>query len=110
MTQHDVCALSDIEEGGKKAFKIAGTKLLLLRSGNEVNAVHNRCAHLNLPLSTGKFDGKIITCAFHGAKFDVQTGKQEKKAWLFGGTIGGDCVKTFPVRVENGRVTVELPA
>ena len=110
MSQHDVCALNELADGDKKAFKIAGTSLLVFRSGDKVNALRNRCAHLNLPLSTGKFDGKLITCAFHGAKFDVSTGKQEKKAWLLGGVIGGDCVKSFPARVENGRVFVELEA
>ncbi len=110
MAQHDVCALTELRDGDKKAFKVAGTPLLLFRTGGEVNALRNRCAHLNLPLSTGKFDGRLITCAFHGAKFDVRSGKREKKAWLLGGTIGGDCVKSFPVRVENGRVLVEIDA
>lgn len=108
MAQHDVCAIGEIEEGGKKAFKVEGTPLLLFRTGNEIHALHNRCAHLNLPLSNGKFDGKHITCAFHGARFDVSTGKQDKKAWLLGGLIGGDCVKRYGARVENGRVLVEL--
>ncbi len=110
MTQHDVCALTDLEDGGKKAFKVAGTPLLLFRSGAEVNALMNRCAHMNLPLSVGKFDGTAITCSFHGAKFDVRSGKREKKAWLFGGSVGKDCVNRYPVRVENGRVIVQLEA
>jgi len=101
MASHDVCALNDLEDGGKKAFKVAGTALLVFRTGSEVHALHNRCAHL-------KFDGKHITCAFHGARFDVSTGKQDKKAWLLGSIIGGDCVKSYGARVENGRVMVEL--
>ncbi len=108
MAKHDVCALSELPEGDKKAFKIEGTALLLFRTATGVLALHNRCAHLNLPLSNGKFDGERITCAFHGARFDVKTGRMDKKAWLLGGLIGKDCVKTYPVSVEGERVFVEL--
>jgi nitrite reductase/ring-hydroxylating ferredoxin subunit len=108
MTRQDVCAIDDIEDGGKKAFKVQDTPLVVFRSGASVHVLRNRCAHMNLPLSVGKFDGSHVTCAFHGARFDVSTGKRDKPAWLFGNTIGGDCVKHYEAIVENGRVLVDL--
>lgn len=108
MARQDVCAIDDIRDGDKKAFKIQGTPILVFRSGANVHVLRNRCAHMNLPLSVGKFDGTTITCAFHGARFDVSTGKREKQAWLLGGVIGGDCVQRYDAVVENGRVVVEL--
>jgi nitrite reductase/ring-hydroxylating ferredoxin subunit len=108
MARQDVCAIDDIQDGGKKAFKVQDTPLVVFRSGELVHVLRNRCAHMNLPLSVGKFDGSTVTCAFHGARFDVRTGKREKKAWLLGSVIGGDCVKHYEAVVENGRVLVEL--
>ena len=108
MQRHDLCSLDEIEDGGKKAFKVEGTPLVAFRSGGVVHVLRNRCAHMNLPLHVGKFDGTHITCAFHGARFDVSTGKRDKQAWLLGSIIGGDCVKHFDAAVENGRVFVEL--
>ena len=108
MARHDVCGIDEIQDGGKKAFKVEGTPLLVFRSGGEVHVLKNRCAHMNLPLSPGKFEGSHITCAFHGARYDVRTGKRDKPAWLLGNVIGGDCVKHYDAVIENGRVLVEL--
>ena len=108
MPRHDICSLDDIEDGGKKAFKVEGTPLVVFRTAGLVHVLRNRCAHMNLPLSVGKFDGTHVTCAFHGARFDVRTGKRDKQAWLFGGIIGGDCVNHYDAVVENGRVLVEI--
>lgn len=108
MARQDVCSIDDIQDGDKKAFKVLGTPLLVFRTGERVQVLRNRCAHMNLPLSVGKFDGTHITCAFHGARFDVSTGKRDKPAWLLGNVIGGDCVQHFDAVVDNGRVYVEL--
>jgi len=108
MARHRVCALDELQDGGKKAFKIEGHPLLVFRTGDAVHVLRNRCAHMNLPLSPGKFDGTYITCAFHGARFDVRTGQREKKAWLLGGVIGGDCVQHYASSVEQGAIYVEL--
>jgi nitrite reductase/ring-hydroxylating ferredoxin subunit len=31
---------------------------------------------MNAPLSMGNLNGKVVTCAMHGARFDVTTGKR----------------------------------
>ncbi|MGI0016485.1 MAG: Rieske (2Fe-2S) protein, partial [Nitrososphaera sp.] len=36
----------------------------------------DRCSHMNAPLSMGTLNGKVVTCAMHGARFDVTTGKK----------------------------------
>jgi nitrite reductase/ring-hydroxylating ferredoxin subunit len=105
--EHDACAIEEIAEGGKKTVKVGGKKVLLLRSGDEVLAVDNRCPHMKMPLGVGKFDGDQITCRFHGSRWDVRTGKREKKAWLLGG-LGGDCLPTYPVSLREGRVFVDM--
>ena len=31
---------------------------------------------MNAPLSMGTLNGKVVTCAMHGARFDIATGKK----------------------------------
>jgi nitrite reductase/ring-hydroxylating ferredoxin subunit len=39
-------------------------------------AISDRCGHMNALLSMGNLTGNIVKCPFHGAKFDVITGKK----------------------------------
>lgn len=107
-SEHDICALEEIEDGGKHKAKVGEVPLVLFRSGDQVFALRNRCAHMNFPLSLGAFDGRYITCRLHRARFDVKTGQLDKKAWFFGG-FGSDCVPTYPVSIRDGRIFVALP-
>jgi 3-phenylpropionate/trans-cinnamate dioxygenase ferredoxin subunit len=58
-----------------KVFVVEGRKVLLVNVEGKFCAVSNKCPHLGLPLYLGSLDGKIITCGFHCAKFDVTTGE-----------------------------------
>jgi len=61
---------------------VNGTKLLLSRIDGEVKAVIDKCTHLGMPMRKGSFDGKVITCPFHGSRFDIATG--ENLDWVTG--------------------------
>jgi len=54
----------------------AGPELIVLANvdGN-LYALQNRCSHQDLPLSDGELEGDRLECLYHGAKFDVCTGK-----------------------------------
>ncbi|MGD0728609.1 MAG: Rieske 2Fe-2S domain-containing protein, partial [Candidatus Micrarchaeaceae archaeon] len=38
-------------------------------------AMHGLCHHQGGPLAEGELDSNVITCPWHGAKWDVTTGK-----------------------------------
>jgi len=105
--QHDVCALSDIPDNGKKVVKAGGTSVLLLRTEDTVYAVSPTCAHMKLPLRVGTWDGAELKCRFHGATFDPKSGACTKRAWLLG-SVGSEELPTWPVSIEGGRVMVEV--
>ena len=106
--EHDACALGEIPENGKKLVTVGNTKVLLLRKGERLYAVDNRCPHMKKPLSiVGKWDGTHITCRLHRARFDVRTGSRDKKAWLLG-NMGDDKLHCYDVTVADGRVKVTL--
>jgi nitrite reductase/ring-hydroxylating ferredoxin subunit len=106
--QHDVCALDEIPDLGRKIVDVGSTSLLLLRAGDRVYAVAPSCPHMGLPLRMGSWDGAELKCRFHGARFDPATGVCNKRAWLLGSLIGREDLPTWPVTVENGRVLVEV--
>jgi phenylpropionate dioxygenase-like ring-hydroxylating dioxygenase large terminal subunit len=58
---------------GKMTSKtILGQKILIMRSeNNEVFAMRDLCPHRGIPLSYGEFDGKEITCRYHGWQFNT---------------------------------------
>lgn len=66
-------------------------------------AVHSACNHVGGPLGNGTLEGDYIVCPWHQWKFHRQTGVGEPG-------FEDDRVPAFPVRVENGRVLVNLKA
>ena len=69
--------LSDIPSGLPMAATLPdGTRVCLIRDGERVYAMADRCPHRDFALSSGDMVAPcILECAWHGARFDVRTGK-----------------------------------
>src|SRR5688572_18077008 len=63
-------------------------------------AVDNRCPHMGFPLDKGSVRDGILTCHWHHARFDLESG----------GTFDpfADDVKTYPTEVRDGVVYVDI--
>ena len=63
-------------------------------------AVDNRCPHMGFPLDKGSVRDGILTCHWHHARFDLESG----------GTFDpfADDVKTYPTEVLDGMVYVDI--
>ena len=59
------------------------------------------CNHAGGPLGEGRLDGEYVVCPWHGWKYHAATGKGEPG-------FEEDAVPSFPVRVEGGRLLVDL--
>lgn len=80
----------------------AGTvKIALSCINGAFGAVHNACNHVGGPLGEGALDGDYIICPWHQWKFHRVSG-------LGGPGFEEDRVPAFPVKVENGRVLLQL--
>jgi len=64
-------------------------------------AVHNACNHVGGPLGEGKLDGDYVVCPWHQWKFHRVTGIGEPG-------FEADRVPCFPVKVDNGRLLVDV--
>ncbi len=65
----------EVAAGGMKSVEIEGLEIVICNSGGRFYAIVRRCGHMNAPLDMGTLDGTILTCAMHGAQFDVTTGE-----------------------------------
>ena len=69
----------------------------------EYYAIEDRCSHDDGPLAEGDFDCDegVAICPRHGANIDIRTGRALTLPAV-------DPVATFPVRVDNGMIKVEV--
>ena len=88
---------------GARILRVGERSIALFRTVDDsVYALQDRCPHKGGPLSQGIVHGRCVTCPLHDWVIDLATGLAE--APDEGGTA------TYPVRVEDGRVYVSLPA
>lgn len=101
---HASISSSDVQEGRPTEVTVAGVSVLLMRNGPDVYATTPHCPHKFGNLADGRLEGRLLTCPQHTATFDLATGKPRPgEEWA--GTL-----TTYPVRIREGRVEVQIPA
>ncbi len=105
----------EIASGQMKKFNVAGHEILLARGGDNFYATDNRCPHMNGNLSLGKLEKTIITCPVHHSQYDLTDGHVVRwtdwsgiKLSLAKFFKSPRPVKTYKVKVEGGKVLVEV--
>ena len=72
----EVAKVHEITNGKMKHVEVEGKDVLLANIDGKFYAMSDRCGHMNALLSMGNLTGNLVTCPFHGARFDVTTGKK----------------------------------
>ncbi len=67
--------LSDIQSGKVHKVTADGKEILLVNLDGHIYAMSDTCTHAGASLSEGALEGSILTCGWHGAKFDCRSGK-----------------------------------
>lgn len=93
--------VQDVEPGFPLGVQLEdGRRICLVRDGNDIYAVDDRCPHRDFALSGGDVIGPcVLECPWHGAQFDVRTGEV-----LQGPST--DPIGTHAVKVEDGEIFV----
>jgi len=103
MTDFIKVAQSDeLEDGELMAVEVDGEPVCLAKVDGCIYAFTDNCTHISGPLNEGELDGEVLTCPWHGAQFNVKTGK------VLRGPARQD-IATYPVKVEDNAVFVSLP-
>jgi multimeric flavodoxin WrbA/nitrite reductase/ring-hydroxylating ferredoxin subunit len=97
----DVGAAAELSATPLRHMKVQERDIALSFHNGAFGAVANACNHVGGPLGEGRLDGDYITCPWHQWKFHRATGKGEPG-------FEEDCVPAYPIKVENGRVLVDL--
>jgi nitrite reductase/ring-hydroxylating ferredoxin subunit len=66
---------SEITPGKMQKVTADGKEILVANIDGNYFAMDDTCTHAGASLAEGKLDGSILTCDWHGAKFDCKTGK-----------------------------------
>ena len=85
-----------------RAVTIADREIALFNLGDRFLATDNRCPHRSGPLCDGIITGAAVVCPLHAWKINLETGAVERP----GG--GEGCVRTYPTRVDDGVVLIEI--
>jgi nitrite reductase/ring-hydroxylating ferredoxin subunit len=98
---HAIGSLADLPDGEPVRLLVGEVPVLVVRDGEGVRALADRCAHLSGPLSEGAFDGECVTCPWHGSVFRLSDG-----APVHGPATARQPV--FETRVRDGVLEISL--
>ncbi|WP_213453529.1 Rieske 2Fe-2S domain-containing protein [Rhizomonospora bruguierae] len=92
-------------------IKLLGEEIVLVREGDRIYALHDRCPHRGVPLSHGRRQfPETVSCAYHGWTFDLKNGNL--CAVLTDGPGSPICgrmkVRTYPTEQRLGMVWVYM--
>ena len=97
-----VCSLSEIAPDSTLKVDVDGTAVALVRIGDDLYAIGDRCSHADVSLSEGEVDpgDRHIECWKHGSRFSLETGVPDVLPAI-------RPVPVYSVRVQGDDVYVE---
>jgi nitrite reductase (NADH) small subunit len=97
----EIANLEDIPKLGARVVKTDEVEIAVFRTRNdEVFALKDECPHRKGPLSQGIVHDTTVTCPLHNWKIDLASGQAKAP--------DEGCSRSYPVRVENGRIFLGL--
>jgi nitrite reductase (NADH) small subunit len=96
-----VTNLENIPPREGRAVTLQGEEIAIFNIDNRYLAIESKCPHKGGPLCDGIASGTTVVCPLHGRRFDLETGMAVRAS-------EPACVATFPTRVENGIIFVNL--
>lgn len=91
--------LDELKAKGRLVVHGAHRPILVIYDRGRVFALDNRCPHMGFPLERGSVEDGILTCHWHHARFDLESGCTFD--------LWADDVPICPVEVRNGDVWVK---
>ena len=101
MSYTPVAKTNEIPVGQMKVCQVGGIRLAICNVAGEFFAIEDLCTHDDGPLGEGALVNDVVECPRHGAKFCVKTGEVKRMPAI-------TPIKTFPVQVKNGDISVSI--
>ena len=93
-----VARVGDVQPGKGMVVILKGTRVALFNCDGIYYAIRNTCPHMGGELGEGLLEGDIVTCPWHGWRFNVKTGKNPEAD-----VVG---VRTYEVRVDGDEILI----
>jgi nitrite reductase/ring-hydroxylating ferredoxin subunit len=92
-------SLDDLKAKGRLVVHGSHRPILVVYDRGRIFALDNRCPHMGFPLERGSIEDGILTCHWHHARFDLESGCTFD--------LWADDVPICPVEIRNGEVWVK---
>lgn len=69
-----VATVQEVPPGQSKQVKVGKKTIALFNVGGAFHAIDDTCPHRGAPLWEGTVEGTQVTCPWHAASFDLNTG------------------------------------
>jgi nitrite reductase/ring-hydroxylating ferredoxin subunit len=92
-------ALEELKIKGRLVVHGGHRRILVIHDRGGVFALDNRCPHMGFPLERGSAEDGILTCHWHHARFDLESGCTFD--------LWADDVPICPVELRDGEVWVK---
>lgn len=93
-----VTTVGEMPEGTVRHIVVHEKPMALCNLDGQYFAVNAVCPHMGGPLASGRLEGCLITCPWHGWTYDVRTGLPDHP--------GGHSVSSYEVRVEGQDIMI----
>ena len=101
MGWHAVAGADALGDDEALGVRVGEVPIAIVRAGGALYAVNNVCTHQYALLSDGYVEDGCIECPLHQGKFRLATGEAMCAPVT-------EPIQTYPVRVEGGKILVEV--
>lgn len=106
----EVAQAAEIPEGALKEVSAGFERIVIANHAGKFYAFEAKCPHMGGPLGEGTLVGAQIDCPWHHYLYDIATGENYYPKSVYPTELKHNVkpLRTFPVRVIDGRVKVKL--
>lgn len=97
----ELCSTAEVAPGSALKVEIDDLTLAVFNVGGEFYVTDDACTHGPGSLSEGDVNGDVVQCNFHGGEFNIRTGEVVLPPCMVP-------VRTYPVLIVDGKVTIEV--
>ncbi len=97
----DVAAADALPAGSRKVITTPYCEIAVFNLDGEYFAIEDICSHDGGELASGSCEGDQIICPRHGARFCIRDGRSLTPPAY-------EDIDTYPVRIENGTVQIDI--
>lgn len=104
-----VAKKDEIPPGQAKAVEVNGKRIAIFNINGHFYAIDDTCTHRGGPLSEGEVEESAleVTCPWHGAVYDLRTGRARDEGPYMRGAPETGHLKAYKVEVEGADLKID---